>query len=786
MGLIKGSLDSGNKFTVNDSIRGLELIAVSTQPSFHVLETGDNVKWYMWINDSDEWIMHTSAPTASNRNSVGNIITGAGNSGANKTLSNLGTVVMTAILTPAATTTTDIGTSSKYFNDSYLGGKLYLKSDVTLDAGASARLDIVGDIQVGVDGTGNDITFFADTSGSYIKWSADGNTNVGTLLIQDDAMFLWGDSSDITMTWVNGGGFEIEAAADDNIIKFGGSTHVDVYFYNKSSTNDMGWIADSSTLQLSGAAVLHFGGSALDTITAGWNMRYDDSETLNVEPYTTGQVFRIGETIVADFHLDGTTYDVMWDASESEYLFNDNAKLVFGGTSDDAVIYSDGTLLQISLAGGGTTSGIVMHPYAAQTTALLHLDGATVDWNGASEVGMLHITGDTALPHAGASLVNITHATAAPITDADGFLLRMVSTGTARTNAYAVDLVVPVTQPALRVNSIVNITGVTTANAAVLQVTGNDATNDVYAVDFHNEGTAGVLKLTGDDTDTPGFLVIGQANHTVSLGIIDGVNANWIGADDVGMLHLKADTALADAGASQLMVVNTAKPINSAQGFLARFVDTGAKATTGTGYAVEIDTTNNSGLNIVTGVVTASNLVMSGLQAQTASIAIVDGDTGTGWIGAADVGMLHLKTKVAGADVLGSMLNVTFETGTAKASAEGYLARFVGAGGAAQAGAIAVNIAAYDATEIALNIELGLLNAVHSVTFEEDLTVGVNSTGSAGHVDIWDGTGSNTPAYVMLASTDGTPVYLFAANNGTLRYHSSVPTANTDGTQVNA
>lgn len=47
MSIFKGRLDSGNKFTANDDIRGLEIIATSTAPSYHVLSTGDGVKWYM-------------------------------------------------------------------------------------------------------------------------------------------------------------------------------------------------------------------------------------------------------------------------------------------------------------------------------------------------------------------------------------------------------------------------------------------------------------------------------------------------------------------------------------------------------------------------------------------------------------------------------------------------------------------------------------------------------------------------------------------------------------------
>ena len=38
--------------------------------------------------------------------------------------------------------------------------------------------------------------------------------------------------------------------------------------------------------------------------------------------------------------------------------------------------------------------------------------------------------------------------------------------------------------------------------------------------------------------------------------------------------------------------------------------------------------------------------------------------------------------------------------------------------------------------------------------------------------------------YIKMKSSDGTASYLFVANNGTLRIHSSIPTANTDGSAV--
>ena len=64
-----------------------------------------------------------------------------------------------------------------------------------------------------------------------------------------------------------------------------------------------------------------------------------------------------------------------------------------------------------------------------------------------------------------------------------------------------------------------------------------------------------------------------------------------------------------------------------------------------------------------------------------------------------------------------------------------------------------------------------------------NVVLGANST-QAGNLTLWDGSGGNTPAWILLHSCDGTAAYFFAANDGTLRRHSSAPTANGDGSAV--
>ena len=47
------------------------------------------------------------------------------------------------------------------------------------------------------------------------------------------------------------------------------------------------------------------------------------------------------------------------------------------------------------------------------------------------------------------------------------------------------------------------------------------------------------------------------------------------------------------------------------------------------------------------------------------------------------------------------------------------------------------------------------------------------------------GTGSTgAPSYVKLVSANGTARYLFVEDDGTVKVHTAIPTANTDGSEV--
>tara|TARA_R100000808_G_scaffold16583_1_gene37379 strand:+ start:3977 stop:4777 length:801 start_codon:yes stop_codon:yes gene_type:complete len=63
------------------------------------------------------------------------------------------------------------------------------------------------------------------------------------------------------------------------------------------------------------------------------------------------------------------------------------------------------------------------------------------------------------------------------------------------------------------------------------------------------------------------------------------------------------------------------------------------------------------------------------------------------------------------------------------------------------------------------------------------LAVGSNSS-KQGTLSLWDGSGGNTPGYLVLYSPNGTANYIFCEDDGTLKRHTSAPTANSDGSEI--
>ncbi len=464
-----------------------------------------------------------------------------------------------------------------------------------------------------------------------------------------------------------------------------------------------------------------------------------------------------------------------------------------GGASNN----SDG--LTIATAGSGDglqitaedtdSVGMRVLAGAAQTVSLAVFEGSTSNWDGADDVGMVHINTDDPLIHTGASLLYVVQS-GTPIASAEGFLARFVQSGTAQTNATAVEIEVKATQPALAVNGITKINGQNAAGATLFQVIGVGASGNADAASISNTGSGDCLQISPGETDTGGLNMVALAAGVVPLIIVDGVTNDWDGADNKGMINITHDTALIHAGASLLNINQTTAVKSDAEGFLARFVsDATAQASS---FAVEIEVTNkqpalkvNNNVTIsgadesgelltithvgATGNADAMSIASSGSgdaliisptdvdsgginvvgkAAGTVPLVILDSATNN-WDGADDVGQLDIDNDDAYVHAGASALVIT-DSSTPISAAEGFLARFVHSG-TAQTNSSAVEIEV-PATQPALK-----MNGITVITGQDSPGVAlvqiVGNDGS-GNLDTLDVHGEGTGDVVQITADD--------------------------------
>jgi len=740
----------------------------------------------------------TSVPT--NTNSDGYALDATATSSmVNKQLANLATVAINTSIQSDTDLTDDCGDASYQWLSLY-ARDLYLNSTATMKGTSAGQIDVVGKFYVGTNSGASayDVNFYGYTAGQFLQWDENAYSNAGGLLLKDNVRLGIGAATSATgdiFMYGDGDNMVIEAATDDVVIKSGYSTHVDWTWYSKNSTNDMGWIADSKTLQLSGSALLSLGGAAILTADDGFYFAWDDDATLNLDPYNANDVFRIGETTIADFYLDGNAYDIGWDASVDELVFDDGAKLVFGGSAgagtDDLIIASGGDVVNFTF--GATTNGIIVQSYASQTVAALDLDNDTAEWAGANDIGLFHIRSDAALGNAGASLFYIDNS-GKPIASAEGFMARWIDGSTNTSGTYAVEMfsnanhilhmhtgavgVTPLTiaphtnatASAIAVDcytdgfvgaantGLVNINAKGTLAATTASLLHINPTGAYYAAGaggalfINDDKTASgtnysayiisaavnCMKLETETTTMTALTLLCKANATAASLLVDGDTAGFLGASNIGLVTIQNDIALTDVASSALVIdVGATAPIDAAAGYCFRIIDTSTVATSNNSYAAYIDATANHGMAIETRAAAARNLVLVGVAAQAASMLYVDGTTGAGWEGAANIGQVHIKNDAA-FDDQGSALYIDLAEAPTAAS-EGAGIHVIQSAGSACTDGYLVNIEAV-ATGGGLHVDGGYSTFDEKVTF----IAGQQSTPVARTAETVPGAGTST------------------------------------------
>ncbi len=360
------------------------------------------------------------------------------------------------------------------------------------------------------------------------------------------------------------------------------------------------------------------------------------------------------DTGTIEYGIDGTGYDVTWFGEDaSAYMkwegngANNNTLNIVGIDSSDTVLKltgvnttTDSDTMTIAHSGAGagidfalgSTDSVAIDVLckAAQTTSSVILQGGTgaADWDGADNIGMLHLTHDSAVVDAGASQLVILQETATK-NDAEGFLARFISTATAQASAFAVEIECPVTQPGLKLNTNLTIAGQGATDGVLFNLTSaGTAADAVQLVGVSND----VLQVTANATGTTGIHIVGVASTTVSLQkIIGDAGAGWIGNSNIGMLHLTNDGTAAQTSTTLLRVAQAGTNISGQKAICADFVDTSTSGG-GTEYVVRISSTNNSGLYVDSGGIVVDDFVTAtkGLQVgvgETMTTAAAEGAT---------------------------------------------------------------------------------------------------------------------------------------------------------------
>ncbi len=434
---------------------------------------------------------------------------------------------------------------------------------------------------IGADTAGGDFKLFgADTSGSFALWDS-----------SNDA--LWLDKADIAFSETDG-----------------------LLFGDTLGTGD--WRVDSTS------AVLTFAQVVEDTGTVTWGA---DGAGVDITWF--------GEGASAFLKWDGTGADqlILTGIDSSGTLFAITGVDTTGDTDTVSIAHS-GAGAGIDFALGSTDSvAIDILAKAAQTTSSVILQGGTgaADWDGADNIGMLHLTHDSAMADAGAAQLLILQETATK-SDAEGFLARFISTATAQTGAFAVEVETTNTQPALKLNNQMQIAGADSAGI-LMKVDGGDVTGDSDTIVVTHRGDASALKITTAEPVGTAIEVVCDAAQTSSAVLVDGTTGAWLGASDVGMLHLKSDGGLASVNASLLFINNTGIPTNDSRGSSLRIVDTGNAGGGTAGYAVYIQATDATveALLIDDGAVQIDEILTTGIGYQSTVVTkVANSDGGSG------------------------------------------------------------------------------------------------------------------------------------------------------------
>jgi len=207
---------------------------------------------------------------------------------------------------------------------------------------------------------------------------------------------------------------------------------------------------------------------------------------------------------------------------------------------------------------------------------------------------------------------------------------------------------------------------------AVALLIDSDATGAYDAMQITHAGTGSGLKITTGAATGTALTLVAPASETTALALLDGTTGSWLGATNVGMLHLKADGTLAHANASLLYIAHSGTTAASAVGSSLRINDS-ATAGSAASIAAYVYSASQHVLKVQTNTVSKTALQIACAASTTAAMAIV---AATDWIGASTVGALE----ITGTGVLEAGANLVRISSNAANTAASYLCEITSTG----------------------------------------------------------------------------------------------------------
>jgi hypothetical protein len=473
------------------------------------------------------------------------------------------------------------------------------------------------------DGSGN-LTFYDSAYGSTVTLSQLAGTSPtfsGDLTLSDGKI-IWTDSSDeVAGAWSFSGTTNDDIdwtssvttanAIDLNCSAMTTGSGVKVsateatltsgkYFeaYDLTGTATVFAVKEDGEVEITGAA-----GSDMLTITAG-NLQLDNGKfevdtTQDIISYvarnhatSTNPVMQIkqdhtGATgacllLTQDATGNAPTLDI--DSAGDYPVIDIDAPAARTGNVIDILMTNQvaETAIDISGAATGTSGEGIVH---IDITGALAGGGFQIDSTGANA--------NTGHLFYGKSTGNIAGAT-------NGAIAYFEETGNAQATTYAV-YIASTNNEALKVDTgqsvfdeKVTISNTDNIGQDVLLVDQNDSTQNKDAIVATCAGTGKVLSATVETATGGGAHFIGAASQTTSLVTIDGTTGDWLGAQDVGMLHLHTDGTAAHTDTSMLYLDHNGTSASGQLGVAVHIDTAGVTSGGGTEYAAYI----NAGANI--------------------------------------------------------------------------------------------------------------------------------------------------------------------------------------------